>query len=74
MSDRVVHGRVGTREDYGGIWKEADGMNKGMDDGEQQVCEGLARMIKKTQRGSEETELERIRKTRFERKENGSPR
>lgn len=46
-------------------------MNRGMEGGEKQGCKGLAEMIKK-QRGSEEIELERIRKTRFERKENGS--
>ncbi len=63
---------LGKGEDYEGIWREADGMNKGMDDGEKHGYKGLARMIKKTQRGSEEIELERIRKTRFERKENGS--
>lgn len=44
-----MHGRVGKREDYEGIRNEADGMNKGMDDGEKHGCKGLAGMIKKTQ-------------------------
>ena len=45
----MVHGRVGKGEDYEGIWMEADGMNKGMDDGEKQGCKGLGRMIKNTE-------------------------
>lgn len=48
-------------------------MNKGMDDREKQGCKGLAGMIKKTLRSSEEIELERIRKTRFERKGKREP-
>lgn len=51
----MVHGRVG--EHYEGIWRESDGMNKGRDGREKQGCKGLA------QRGGEEIELERIRKT-----------
>lgn len=34
-------------EDYEGIWRESDGMNKGIDDGEKQGCKGLERMLKK---------------------------
>lgn len=69
----MVHGRVGEGEEYDGICRTADGMNKGMDDGEKQGCKGLARMIKKHRRESEAIELERIRKTRFERKGKWEP-
>lgn len=45
--DRVVHGRVGRKRTLKAFGGEADDMNKEVDDGEQQGCKGLARMIKK---------------------------
>lgn len=56
-------------EDYEGIWRETDGMNKGMDDGEKHGCKGLARMIKKNTEGKWGDRIRKDKKDKIWKKE-----